>query len=359
MQIQVSSLNFKDQNIYVGLDVHKKSWNVTIMSDKLTHKTFSQPSEAKPLGNYLRKNFPGGNYLLAYESGFCGFSVHRELEKEGIKTIVVNPADIPTTDKERKQKEDKRDSRKIAKSLRNNELEAIYVPSKETEELRSLLKCQSDTVKELTRYKNRIKSMLYYYGVKIPESYNSGSKHFSKAYINWLSNISFDTWQGKYSLDFHIEIIKELRNKLLDVNRQIRKTSKEKKYNEDFNLLISVPGISLITAMNLIAEIEDITRFKNFDHLCAYVGLVPSTNSSGENEKVGSVTKRSNKRLRSLLIESAWVAARQDPALIMSYEQLCKRMKASKAIIRIAKKLLRRIRFILKNKQKYEYAIVS
>jgi len=80
---------------------------------------------------------------LPMRQAFCGFSVHRDLERYGIHNIVVNPSDIPTTDKEKRQKEDKRDSRKIAKSLKNGELTAIYVPTKEMEELRSLARCSS------------------------------------------------------------------------------------------------------------------------------------------------------------------------------------------------------------------------
>jgi len=112
MQNKVKTISFQGQNIYVGIDVHLKSWKVTIMLDHSFYKTFSQDPEPSILSDYLHRNFPGGNYCSAYEAGFCGFSVHRELEKYGIKNIVVNPADIPTTDKERKQKEDKRDSHK-------------------------------------------------------------------------------------------------------------------------------------------------------------------------------------------------------------------------------------------------------
>ena len=152
-----TTISFKGQNIYVGIDVHLKSWKVTIIVNDMEHKTFSQDSDAKILSNYLRKNFPEAEYFSAYEAGFCGFSVHRELEGYGIRNIVVNPADIPTTDKEKRQKEDKRDSRKIAKSLKNGELTAIYVPTKEMEELRALVRYRKALVKEITRHKTRIK----------------------------------------------------------------------------------------------------------------------------------------------------------------------------------------------------------
>ncbi len=127
--VQVNNLDFKDQKIFVGFDAHLKSWKVTVMTENLIHKTSSQPHDPRALYNYLKKNFPGGNYYSAYEAGFCGYWIHNELLSLGINSIVVNPSDIPTTNKERVQKEDKRDSRKIARSLRGGELKAIFVPS--------------------------------------------------------------------------------------------------------------------------------------------------------------------------------------------------------------------------------------
>ena len=111
--------------------------------------------------------------------------------------------------------------------------------------------------------------------------------------------------------------------------------------------------------MTLLTELESIDRFASFDHLCSYVGLVPSTNSSGENEVVGELTPRGHPVLRSAVIESAWVAARLDPALNKSFNEYCKRMDSNKAIIRIARKLLSRIRFVLKNKKPYIFSVVK
>ncbi|WP_084668464.1 transposase [Arenibacter nanhaiticus] len=99
-------------------------------------------------------------------------------------------------------------------------------------------------------------------------------------------------------------------------------------------------------------------RFKSLDKLCSYIGLVPTTNSSSGNEMVGSIPPRSNRYLRGMIIESAWISIRTDPALVLVFCNLCKRMRLKKAIIRIAKKLLNRIRYVLKNQTEYKYAIV-
>ena len=112
-----NKLDFSGQDIFVGLDTHLKNWRVSIIVGESPFKTFSQDPHPKTLRNYLVKNFPNGNYHSAYEASFSGFGVHRDLLNLGIKNIVVNPADIPTTDKERKQKEDSRDSTLALTSL--------------------------------------------------------------------------------------------------------------------------------------------------------------------------------------------------------------------------------------------------
>jgi transposase len=122
MQKQSYKLDFKGKDIYCGIDAHLKSWTVLILIDGTICKTFSQDPSAKKLKDYLNLNYTGGRYHSAYEAGFCGFSPYREFHNNGIKNIVVNPADIPTTDKERKQKEDFRDSRKIVCLLQNKHL---------------------------------------------------------------------------------------------------------------------------------------------------------------------------------------------------------------------------------------------
>lgn len=359
MQAPSNKLDFSGQNIYVGFDVHLKSWRVTIMTDKLTHKTFSQPPEPKLLHQYLEKNFPGGTYHSAYEAGFCGYWIHNNLKSMGIHSMVVNPADIPTTDKEKVQKEDGRDSRKIAKALRSGDLTAIHVPSLKTLEDRSLVRMRTTLVKDLARNKNRIKSFLYFHGVQMPEHFANNGGRWSNRFVEWLETLDMVEQSGKQSLQAIVTASKNLRVSVLQVTRQIKELSKTKDYEQQVKLLRTIPGIGLTTAMILLTELETINRFGNFDQLCSFIGLVPSTNSSGDHEVVGDITRRGNTMLRSTIIESAWVAVRNDPALTKSFYDYCKRMDPNKAIIRIARKLLSRIRYVLKTQKEYVCSVVK
>ena len=135
METQVRKLDFSDQKIFVGIDVHRKSWRVSIHLGEVLEKTINlSPPSPGSLSQYLKRNYPQGDYLCAYEAGFCGFWIQEQLAADGIKTIVVHPSDVPTTDKERQQKDDVRDSRKIARALRNNDLKAIYIPDKQQQQ---------------------------------------------------------------------------------------------------------------------------------------------------------------------------------------------------------------------------------
>ncbi len=357
MKSKSKELSFDGQKVYVGIDVHLKNWRVTILLEHISHKTFSQDPNPEVLSTYLKKNFPGAEYHSAYEAGFCGFSVHRSLEEQGIHNIVVNPADIPTTDKERKQKEDKRDSRKIARSLRNGDLEPIYVPTRANEELRGLVRYRKTLVKEISRNKTRIKAFLHFYGIEIPTELDSASRYWSANFSKWLTTIRLSTEYGHAVISGTLDTVTHLRSTLLKINRQLREIARSEEYAHRVNCLRSIPGIGLIVSMTLLSELGDTSRFNSLDKLCSYIGLVPTTNSSGDRDLAGSITSRSNKPLRGVLVESAWIASRNDPALALTYNTLCKRMKPNRAIIRIAKKLLSRVRYVLKNETEYQYAV--
>jgi transposase len=360
MQTQSTQLDFKGQNIFVGMDVHLKSWTVTILTEALTHKTFNQPACADTLVNYLKRNFPGGRYHSAYEAGFSGFWTHYKLKEMGINNIIVNPADVPTSQKEQLQKDDPTDSRKLARSLRAGELRAIYVPSASTLQDRSLVRMRATLVKDMTRFKQRIKSFLYFYGVPFPPQFEKAGSHWSKRFMKWLTQkVSLGHESGNQTLKILIQEAEQQRMLLLDVLRKIRVLARSEKYARNVALLCTIPGIALITAITFLTEIENIERFVNTDHLAGFVGLVPNYHSSGEKSSNGEMTFRGQKTLRRSLIESSWFAARFDPALTMSYHELLKRMESNKAIIRIARKVLNRIYFVLKNKQEYVQGVVK
>lgn len=356
---QRKALDFKGQNIYVGIDVHLKSWSVTVLSETSVMKKFSQSPEPESLHKYLVLNYPGADYYSVYEAGFCGFWIHDRLTGLGIYNIVVNPADVPTISKEKQRKTDSVDSSKLARELRSGSLKGIYVPSDVILEMRSLIRLRSSIVKDSTRQKNRIKALLRFHGVEIPEKFMRHSiGNWSKHFLKWLREVELTSVYGRQALDLHIEQFVRLREMLLQQTRTIRSISRSEVFAEPIRLLTSVPGIGITTGITFLLEIDNISRFANAAQLASYIGLIPMCHSSGEKESIGDITVRKHVILRCYIIEAAWIAIRKDPAMTMAYEQYRKRMNAQKAIVKIARKLVNRIFFVLKRRQEYVPCIV-
>jgi len=353
---QLTKINFKVQRIYAGIDVHLRSWSVSIYMDDIALGTKSFPPSAKILGSYLRKMYPGCEYLSVYEAGYSGYWIHEELEKEGIKNIIVNPADVPTKDKEKRKKTDIVDSRKLAKSLRNNELDGIYIRSKEVQEDRSLVRMRHRMVKKQTSCKNQIKGMLSFSGIFLSEE--KLYSHWSKKYIEWILDQSKGTTGSSLSLRNLVEELMCLRKIIAQITKQIRALSNEKRYKENVRLLRTIPGISVLTAMVILTEFGDINTYSSTDKLCSYVGLLPNEHSSGSKESRSGIIIRGNKFLKKVLVESSWVAVRKDPVLLLSFKNYKKRCIPTKAIIKISRKLLNRIRYVLISGKEYKLLTV-
>lgn len=358
--MQSNKLDFNGQNIFIGIDVHLKSWNVCIFTASVKMKPFSQPPMASALYAYLQRNFPGGNYYSAYESGFCGFSAHFELLRYGINNIVFNAADIKDSHKERARKTDAIDSAKIARNLRDGNLDAIHVPSEEELSNRQLLRTRKTIIKSQTQTKIRIKALLNLYGIRYPPEYEASGSRWSRRFVEWIKETISGMPDGiRKSCEVLLRNLEYQHRELLVVSRELLSMMRTPKYEEDYKLLLTVPGIGFATAATFLLEIGDVSRFSNSDHLASFIGLVPDTRSSGEKDAKTGITSRSNRNLRELFIEGAWTAIRKDPALTLAYENLRKRMEPNKAIIRIARKINNRVLYVLRTKKEYVPVVVK
>jgi transposase len=343
-------IDFKGQKFYVGLDVHKKSWAVTIRSMGIQVAHFTQPPGADTLFNYLQRNFPGGQYHSAYEAGFCGTSTHEQLRKLGIDNILVHAADIPATDKQKKNKTDLHDSRSIADYLEKGNLKGIHVFTREQQELRSLFRLREAKVKEVTRSNNRLKSFLMYFDIQIPETV-SKKDYLSRKALEWL-NFELESAAGTIALEQHVEELKYQRKRLFETTKQLRKQIQEF-HAKSYEYLLSVPGIGAVTAMGLIAEIADFTRFNDPDEYCSLLGLCPWEDSSGDTIKTKGMQPRCNQHLRSLLVEASWTAIKKSPTLFAYYSKHAVK-DSKKAIVKVARKLALAARGVVLKQQLYE-----
>lgn len=350
---QSSVIDLAGEPVYVGIDVHKLQWKVTIRTGGMEMSTSSMNPSVEELVSHLRSNYPGGQYYSAYEVGFCGFWIHRQLEALGVINVVVNASDIPSLQKERMTKTDSVDSRKICRELERGTLVGIYIPGAGQEALRQLCRWRRKISIEEGRMKVRIKSFLNFIGFKLPSQFDG--RRWSGKFISYLRALRFPEELNTVMLQSQLNVLESLRREEVLVLRRIREELRnDEEKQRVMNLLLTVPGVGMATGLALYTEIMDIKRFSSLDRLKSFVGLSPAVYSSGDKMKVLGLSWRYNKYLRNMLIESAWVAVRKDPALLSRYLELSHRMSRTNAIIRIAKKLLSRIMHVWNTGLPYE-----
>lgn len=355
---QSKTLDFSGTTIFCGIDVHKKNWRINIQDSEFELEDFSQDPDPEILYKHLVRKYPGANYKACYEAGFSGFSAQRKLSLKGVNCLVINAADVATNDKEKRQKNDKIDARKLCEHLQSKKMKSIYIPDQHWEHSRSLVRMRERIVGNQTRCKNRIWQLLHFSGLNLPKGYGAG-QYWSKKFISQLEAVDCQSETLKTTLHLYIRDFQQTRTLLAETTKSIRKLCVSELYKKYLDLLRSIPGIGEINGAIILFELQNINRFKHFDNLCSYVGLIPDTSDSGESKISKGITVRKNANIRAALVESSWTVIRKDPAMLMKYKDYCRRMDKNKAIIRVAKHLLSRINYVLKNEKEYVSCVVA
>ena len=350
-------IDYTGKTIYVGIDVHKREWQVGLFYMGIVLGNHRITGNIQDLINYLRKNYPGATFKCVYESGAWGFNLQRQLSAAEIECIVVHAGDVPGSDKEKKNKTDKADAIRLARHHASGSLKAIHVPDEALQKERNLIRFRKKLVGDLTRSKNRLKSLLKFQGIEIPA--NMDNSHWSKNFITWIEEQAAKDRLLQDTVELMLDEVKLQRQLLLKTERKIRALMSSEKYAAKTKLLRSVVGIGPQVSTLFLLEVGDVKRFKGFDPLNNLVGFYPGSNSSGDKDIDTGISKRKHKQLRTMLVEAAWQAIRQDPAMLDAYEQLTKRMKGNEAIIRIARKLLRRMRAVLISGAEYQKGVIK
>src|SRR6478735_12567193 len=162
-------IDFTGKTIYVGIDVHEKVYQVAKVFDGICLGNHRKAANHQMLIDHLNSRYPGANFKCVYESCAWGFTLQRALNSAGIECIVVHAADVSSSDKEKKRKTDKVDALKLARNHAAHQLTGIHVPNEEIQKQRNLIRFRKKIVGDLNRSKNRLKSLLKYQGINIPE----------------------------------------------------------------------------------------------------------------------------------------------------------------------------------------------
>jgi len=294
---------------FVGLDVHSTSIVLAMLAPgsdtpverdlpndpKLIRRTFARLKAEAPL-------------RCCYEAGPCGFELYRQLTAMGIPCEVVAPALTPRKPGER-IKTDRRDARKLVRLYRAGELTPIRVPTPEEEAVRDLVRAREDVRKDLTAARHRLSKFLLRHGRLF-----SHGKRWTERFWRWLRTQTFDRPAERVTFEHYVLQVLHLGERLEALEREIAAVADTEPYRPAVRRLACLRGIATLSAMTLLAEIQDFRRFKHPRQLMAFVGLVPSEHSSGPKQRRGSITKTGNGHARRILVEAAW-AYRHPPAL--------------------------------------------
>ena len=335
--------DYTGSTIFLGMDVHKLTYSVTAICDGVIIKRDTIIADHMELISYCKRFFPNAKIKSAYEAGFCGFGLHRNLLADGIENIVVHPASIEVMANDR-IKNDKRDSLKIASQLSAGRLKGIFVPTIKQEAYRSISRQRDTFAKEKTRASNRLKGFLYYHGLFVT------STRMSKKFIKSLRalEISDDLRFSLYQLisvwEFFNEKIETCSNKL---EEQAKSDNLETIYR-------SVPGIGSTLARVLSNELGDMSHFLSEKDLFSFCGFTPIEYSSGESIRRGHMSRQGKSILRKGLTQAAWIAIKRDKSLEEVYRRIAVRGGGKKAIQAVARKLVGRIRACVRNNKNYE-----
>ena len=289
---------------FVGMDVHQKSISIALADDGpdgevRLYGTIKNTQEA--IDKVIRKLVSTGAELhFVYEAGPCGFGLYRHLTGNGFSCIVAAPSMIPRKSGVR-IKNDSRDAIALARLLRAGELTAIYVPDTEDEAMRDLTRARNDARIAAQKAKQRLHSFLLR-----NEFIYHGKKKWTKAHFNWLAKLKMNHPAQQVAFQEYIDAVNECSERMARLDEQIAQAAEEWRWAPTVKALQALRGVSLLTAVNMVAEVGDFNRFHNPKELMAYLGLVPSEHSSGTRIRRGGITKTGNSHARRICVESAW-----------------------------------------------------
>jgi transposase len=313
------------------------------------------PYKVEHLVNYVRKHYPDKKVAFAYEAGPTGYGLYDGLEAQAYPCLIASPSMIPKAPGQR-VKTNRLDSRGISENLRGGQLKGIHVPTPLYRELRHLTQLRDTLVSEMVRMKQRIKSLLLMEGLEFPPA-PAGSQ-WSFLVKKKLRELPCST-TVRFKLDRLLDSLEFDEKQVLKSTREIRRFCQtDPELSQCIEYLRTLPGIGWIVASQLLARVGDWRQIKNIRQLPAFLGLVPTENSTGERTERGSITHTGDGRLRSKLIQASWSAIRQDGELREFFRIVAKKhprhLGSRVAIVAVAHKLSVRASVVLMKQRPYE-----
>lgn len=334
---------------YTGIDLHKKtSFLTTIDKNGTIVFRANLKNDEEHIFDYFTQL--DDETKIVIESTASWYWLYDLLAGNGCNVVISNPLKTKAIGAA-KIKNDKIDSHMLAQLLRSNLIATVHVSSLETRKLKELMKHRTRLVRDVTRNKNRISMLLMKNNIQ-----PAVSDLFGKKGIKFITEAPLPEYHRE-QIDIYLLNYNQLKEQVDALTKRIHHIADE---NPMAQLLMTIPGIGYITAMYIVTEIEDISRFPSYRNLASYAGLVPSLHASGGKERRGKITKQGSPYLRIALIEAAQAIARTKKSkLNVFFRKRIVRAGYQSAIVATAHKILQYAYYVLKNQMPYseEYPV--
>jgi transposase len=296
---------------FLGLDVH---------ADTIAAAVAEPDGEVRPLGiipnrlesirKMIAKLGPAKQLRACYEAGPCGYVLYWQLTALGAACEVIAPSLVPTKAGDR-VKTDRRDAAKLARSYRAGDLTPVWVPDAAHEALRDLVRAREDARQDQLRARHRLNKFLLRHDRRPPEAVK---KSWTLKYMTWIKEqVHFDQPALEATLLDYVHEVDHMAERIQHLEKSID-VAIEKAPPEMRAVIVALQalrGVAKITAVSIVAEVGQLSRFQKPRQLMGYSGLVSSEFSSGNRIQRGGITKTGNAHLRRVIMEAAWAYQRR------------------------------------------------
>ncbi len=294
----------KEKVRFLGLDVHAETIAVVVAEpDGSVRSLGTIANRAEPMRKLVKKLGPVEHLRACYEAGPTGYVLYWQLTELGVECAVIAPTLVPRKAGDR-VKTDRRDATQLARCHRAGDLTAVWVPDADSEALRDLVRARETAKQDQLRARHRLSKFLLRTGRRPA----SGVKAWTELYMAWVRQLRYEQAAQEWTRLDYLHEVEHMAERVRRLEQAMGEAVKlaSPQMQEVIGGLQALRGVAEISAVTIVAELGNISRFESARQLMGYSGTVPSENSSGKRQQRGSITKTGNAHLRRIAIEAAW-----------------------------------------------------
>jgi transposase len=296
----------KSSKLFVGMDVHKESIDISLaeVDGEVRHYGGIGGDSAALMKAVRKLESLGKTLVFIYEAGPCGYTIYRNLVQRAHECWVVAPSETPRRGRDR-IKTDRRDSLKLAGLARAGELTPIYVPDADDEAMRDLVRAREDMVVMQRQVRQRLGALLLRNDIRY-----AGKTAWTEAHRRWIARLEVPGGPRRIAFEEYVGAVKDTTERVQRMTKSIEQQLPAWRWQPMVGALQAFRGIQQLHAARIVAELGDLNRFAHPRELMAYLGMIPTENSSGPRHRQGAITKAGNSSARKALVEAAWAYQR-------------------------------------------------